>query len=88
MNYYRDSKAIATKKAIEFAKENDLNLTILEPVWVYGEREFHTGFYEYLKDVKNGLPVVPGCKKNKFHVVYAGDVADAFYLVYQKNDQG
>ncbi|MCK5075682.1 MAG: SDR family NAD(P)-dependent oxidoreductase [Calditrichia bacterium] len=90
MNYYRDSKAIATKEAVKFAKNKNINLTILEPVWVYGEREFNTGFYEYVKDVKNGLPFVPGLKKkkNKFHMVYAGDVARAYFLAYEKKLKG
>ena len=94
MNYYRDSKAIATKVAVKFAENKNINLTILEPVWVYGEREFNTGFYEYVKDVKNGLPFVPGLKKskknkkNKFHMIYAGDVARAYFLAYEKKLKG
>ena len=84
MNFYRDTKALAKKKAIEFAKEHDLNLTILEPVWVYGEREFNTGFYEYMKTAKAGVPFLPGSKKNKFHVIYAGDLAYAYFLAFQK----
>jgi len=59
LNYYRDTKAASTREAILFAKREGLNLTILEPVWVYGEREFHTGFFEYLKTAKAGLPFAP-----------------------------
>jgi nucleoside-diphosphate-sugar epimerase len=84
MNYYRDSKALATKEAIEFARKNDMSLTIIEPVWVYGENEFNTGFYEYLKVAKSGTPVMPGSKNNKFHVVYAKDLAKAYFLAYQQ----
>ncbi|MEL7564115.1 MAG: NAD-dependent epimerase/dehydratase family protein [Dehalobacterium sp.] len=82
MNYYRDTKALAKEKAIEFAHEWGLNLTILEPVWVYGEREFTTGFFDYLKTAKSGIPFLPGCKGNKFHVVYVKDLARAYYLAY------
>ncbi len=84
MNYYRDSKALAKKNTISFARYYNLNLTILEPVFVYGEREFNTGFYEYLKTVKSGIPFLPGSKKNKFHVVYAGDLARAYFLAFKK----
>jgi len=88
MNYYRDTKRIAKEKAIEFSRENGLLLTLIEPVWVYGEREFHTGFYEYLKAARDGLPLCMGSKKNKFHVVYARDLARAYYLAYKKKVEG
>jgi len=84
LNYYRDTKALAKKTALAFAAIHDLNLTILEPVWVYGERELNTGFYEYLKTAKSGIPLVPGTKYNNFHVIYAGDLARAYYLAYIK----
>ncbi len=85
LNYYRDTKALAKKEAIKFAKEHDLNLTIIEPVWVYGEREFNTGFYEYIKTAGTGIVFLPGSKKNKFHVVYAGDLARAYLAAYKKH---
>jgi len=83
MNYYRDTKALAKEKAILYAKEKGLNLTILEPAWIYGEREFNTGFYEYLKTAKD-MPFLPGSRKNKFHIVYAKDVARAYLLAYER----
>lgn len=88
LNYYRDTKALAKKEALAFAATYDLNLTILEPVWVYGERELNTGFYEYLKTAKAGIPFVPGAKHNKFHVIYAGDLARAYVLAYTKQLSG
>ena len=88
LNYYRDTKTIAKEFAIQFAQSHQLNLTVLEPVWVYGEREFHTGFFEYLKTVKSGIPFLPGSSKNKFHVIYAGDLARAYWLAYQKRLSG
>jgi nucleoside-diphosphate-sugar epimerase len=84
MNYYRDSKAIQTQAACQFAAANQINLTVIEPAWVYGEREFHTGFYEYLKAVQAGMRFSPGSKTNKFHVVYARDLALAYLAVYQQ----
>ncbi len=88
MNFYRDTKALAKKEALAFAATFDLNLTLLEPVWVYGERELNGGFYEYLKTAKAGIPLVPGAKQNKFHVIYAGDLARAYVLAYTKQLRG
>ncbi|KGK88223.1 NAD-dependent epimerase [Desulfosporosinus sp. HMP52] len=88
LNYYRDTKAMAKQEGLAFAEKHDLNLAILEPVWVYGEREFNTGFYEYLKTAKAGIPLVPGAKNNKFHVIYAGDLARAYFLAYKKQLTG
>lgn len=88
LNYYRDTKALAKKEAVKFAEKHGLQLTILEPVWVYGEREFNTGFYEYLKTASTGIPFLPGTKKNKFHVIYAGDLANAYYLAFKKQLAG
>ncbi|TYQ14564.1 UNVERIFIED_CONTAM: nucleoside-diphosphate-sugar epimerase [Acetivibrio alkalicellulosi] len=88
MNYYRNSKALAKEKAVAFAKENNQNVTIMEPVWVYGESEFNTGFYEYIKTASTGLPLFPGSKKNKFHVIYAKDLARAYLLAYEKKLEG
>jgi len=87
-NYYRDTKALATQIAVKYARENDLNLTILEPTWVYGEREFNTGFYEYVKTAKQGMPFMPGSKKNKLQVIYARDLARYYYQAYSKKLPG
>jgi len=84
MNHYRDTKALMTASAIEFAEKNGMNLTVMEPVWVYGENEFSSGFYEYLEAVSSGFPVMPGSRENLYHVVYAGDLAEAYYLAFKK----
>lgn len=88
MNYYRDTKALATQKAIAYAEEHGLNLTVIEPTWVYGEREFHTGFYEYIQTAKSGIPFFPGSSHNNFHVIYAKDLAEAYYQAYLKKPSG
>lgn len=88
LNFYRDTKAEANRRAIEYAKKNSMNLTIIDPAWVYGEREFHSGFYDFLKTVKSGLSLVPGSKRNKFHTIYVRDLAKIYYLAYQKRLQG
>jgi nucleoside-diphosphate-sugar epimerase len=83
MNHYRDSKRQAVEKAIAFAEAHAMTLTVLHPVWVYGEREFSSGFYEYLKAAQDGIPVAPGSPDNLFHVIYAGDLALAYHLAYR-----
>ena len=88
MNYYRDTKALSTKASIYFAKKNNLNLTIIEPAWVYGEREFNSGFFEYVKAVKKGMKFVPGSLNNNFSVIYAQDLAEAYFQVYKKQLNG
>jgi nucleoside-diphosphate-sugar epimerase len=88
MNHYRDTKALCTQKAIEYAENHGLNLIILEPVWVYGENEFSSGFYEYLKTVRSGMFLMPGSRTNTFHVIYAGDLARGYYLACTGNLEG
>jgi nucleoside-diphosphate-sugar epimerase len=83
MNHYRDSKREAVEKAIAFARTHAMSLTVLHPVWVYGERECSSGFYEYLKAVQDGIPAGMGSPDNLFHVIYAGDLAAAYHLVYR-----
>ena len=88
MNYYRDTKRIAKEKAIKYAKDNNLNVTFIEPVWVFGEGEFNTGFYEYLKTAKTKLSFLPGTENNNFHVIYVKDLARSYLLALQKKLKG
>jgi nucleoside-diphosphate-sugar epimerase len=87
-NHYRDSKAEATRQAMLFAAEHRINMTIIEPAWVYGEREFTTGFYAYIKTVEQGVRFLPGSLRNTFHVIYARDLARAYLLAWQKQLPG
>jgi nucleoside-diphosphate-sugar epimerase len=75
MNHYRLSKAVAEMLLIARAKQAGRRLTVIRPVWVFGPREFNAGPYEYCKTVKSGVPVMPGCDSNRFHTIYAGDLA-------------
>jgi nucleoside-diphosphate-sugar epimerase len=88
LNGYRDSKALATEKALAFAQSHNLNVTLLEPVWVFGEREFGTGFYAYVKAVQQGARFMPGSTRNCFHVIYARDLAKAYLLACQRKLPG
>jgi nucleoside-diphosphate-sugar epimerase len=88
MNHYRISKSMAVKETEAFARQHLLNVTVIHPVWVYGEREFSSGFYEYMMFVKLGMPCGPGSTKNLFHVVYARDMARAYQLAIEKAPVG
>lgn len=88
MNRYRWSKAEATRRAIVFADRNGIDLTVIEPVWVYGPREFYTGFYTYVRAVRDGAAFMPGSRHNLFHVVYAGDLARAYVAALRRRLPG
>jgi nucleoside-diphosphate-sugar epimerase len=88
LNWYRDTKAEATRRAMEYARTSGLDLTVIEPAWTYGEREFTTGFYSYVKSVKHGLLFAPGSRQNTFHVIYVRDLARAYLLAWQKKVPG
>jgi len=88
MNFYRISKSMAAKEIEEFAFRNNKNITVLHPVWVFGEREFSSGFYEYMQFVKSGMPLGPGSRNNLFHVVYVRDLARAYHLALQHAPTG
>jgi len=88
LNFYRESKAEATEKALEFGRKHDLPVTLLEPVWVYGEREFNTGFYSYVKAVQKGCRWMPGSPANTFQVIYARDLASAYVLAVRRRLPG
>jgi len=88
LNHYRVTKHMATKEAVQMAQDNHMNLMVLEPVWVYGEREFSSGFYEYMKVVSGKVPFFPGCKTNRFHVICVRDLVRAYFLTYEKRPTG
>jgi nucleoside-diphosphate-sugar epimerase len=88
MNYYRETKALGEKLALELARRYALELTVLRPVWIFGPREFHAGPYEYARTIAGGTPLFPGRRDNRFHVVYAGDVARAVQCVLDQKPSG
>ena len=88
MNYYRETKAQQEQESIKFCQDNDINLTVLRPVWVYGEREFHAGPYEFCKTVLSGVPVLPMGTDNRLHCVNVKDVARAVSLAIEKKQEG
>lgn len=88
MNYYRETKALGEQRAIALAKSFGRDLTVLRPVWIYGPREFHAGPYEYCRTILSGIPYLPGNRRNRFHVVYVGDVAKAVVRAVERQLPG
>lgn len=88
LNHYRDTKTLAIRLAVEIADRHGVNLTVIDPVWVYGEREFRSGFYEYLRTLRSGLPFFPGSRTNRFHTIYVRDLARLYHLAAQARLEG
>ncbi|NLF96335.1 MAG: NAD-dependent epimerase/dehydratase family protein [Candidatus Riflebacteria bacterium] len=88
MNHYRLSKAVSEMLLIARAKQTGRRLTVIRPVWVFGPREFNAGPYEYCKTVKGGMPLMPGCDSNRFHTIYAGDLANIVVKVSENIKDG
>ncbi|MBL7130241.1 MAG: NAD-dependent epimerase/dehydratase family protein [Candidatus Omnitrophica bacterium] len=88
MNHYRITKMLAEKSAIEFCRENQIDLTVIRPAWVYGPREFHAGPFYFCKSIIDGLVAAPIGESNRFHVVYVEDLIKAVVLAIEKDLSG
>lgn len=84
MNHYKVTKQLGEECVRKIHRDRAHQLMILRPVWIFGPREFHAGPYEYLKTVKDGVPVMPGNNHNLFHTVYVEDVAMACLMAADK----
>ncbi len=88
MNHYRNTKMLAEKETINFCQENNIDLTVVRPVWVYGPREFNAGPYIFCKSICEGNRFFPGTKNNKFHTIYVEDLAKITTRLTEKNLKG
>jgi nucleoside-diphosphate-sugar epimerase len=88
MNHYRCSKMEAERAAISFCLQKGINLTVLRPVWVYGPREFHSGPYYFCKYVSGNMRLLPGCRTNKFHVIYVKDLVKTITKILKNSPEG
>ena len=88
LNHYRLTKTIAEKEAILFSLENNINLTVIRPSWVYGPREFSSGPYIFCKALRAGLVFIPAGEKNRLSVIYVEDLAEAYLEAVKKNLAG
>lgn len=88
MNNYRYTKMVAESESIEYCRKNRMNITVIRPVWVYGPREFHAGPFEFCSAVSRGHRIMPMGKRNRFHVIFVKDLAQAVISAMEKNLPG
>ncbi|MBN1538643.1 MAG: NAD-dependent epimerase/dehydratase family protein, partial [Candidatus Thermoplasmatota archaeon] len=88
MNHYRETKCEGERLVREMCMDFPMKLTVARPVWLYGEREFHSGPFILTKMAAKGSRTIPGSPDTLFHTAYAGDVArDLAMLLDRKGDQ-
>lgn len=81
--YYSRSKIEAEKLVWDEFKKGGIELTVIRPAWIYGERDRATIARLY-DMVKQGRAKILGRGDNRLNVVYAGNIADACLLAVDK----
>lgn len=74
--YYSRSKIEAEKLAWEAHRAERIELTVIRPAWIYGERDRLTIARLY-RMLKTGRAKILGRGDNRLNVVYAGNIAEA-----------
>jgi nucleoside-diphosphate-sugar epimerase len=88
LGHYRESKTAGVRWAQVFAEKNGLALTILEPTWIYGPGEFHSGFYKYVKTIQEGMPLMPGSREAELPVIFVKDLVLAYIRAIENPQPG
>jgi nucleoside-diphosphate-sugar epimerase len=73
--YYSRSKIDAERIAWEAHKAGRIELTVIRPAWIYGERD-RTTIARLVKMVREGKAKILGRGDNRLNVVYAGNIAE------------
>ena len=74
--YYSRSKIAAERIAWEAYKAGRIELTVILPAWIYGERD-RTTIARLYRMIKAGQAKILGPGDNRLNVVYAGNIAEA-----------
>ncbi len=74
--YYSRSKIAAERIAWEAHKAGRIELTVIRPAWIYGERD-RTTIARLYRMIKAGQAKILGRGDNRLNVVYAGNIAEA-----------
>lgn len=74
--YYSRSKIAAERLAWEAHRAGRIELTVIRPAWIYGERDRVTIGRLY-QMIKQGRAKILGRGDNRLNVVYAGNIAEA-----------
>ncbi|NLI76363.1 MAG: NAD(P)-dependent oxidoreductase [Candidatus Riflebacteria bacterium] len=88
MNHYRLTKTLAEQAVMSKAEGRGIDLTVVRPVWVFGPREFHAGPFEYCQTVLSGVPLMPGSRRNRFHVIFVEDLARLVLTIAEHQPTG
>jgi nucleoside-diphosphate-sugar epimerase len=78
-DYYTLSKVLCEKDLWNLVADRGLNLTVIRPSWLYGERDRTTVARLYRKLRAGKVPLI-GKGDNPISAIYAGDVAGAAIL--------
>lgn len=74
--YYSRSKIAAEELVWEAHRQGRIELTVIRPAWIYGERDRATIDRLY-RMIKQGRAKILGRGDNRLNVVYAGNIAEA-----------
>ena len=74
--YYSKSKVAAERLAWEAHRAKRIEVTVIRPAWIYGERD-RTTIARLYRMVRNGQAKILGRGDNRLNVVYAGNIAEA-----------
>ena len=77
--YYSKSKVAAERLAWDAYKSGRIEVAIIRPAWIYGERD-RTTIARLYRMVTRGQAKIIGRGDNRLNVVYAGNVAEGAFL--------
>lgn len=74
--YYTRSKVEAERIVWEAGRAKKIEITVIRPAWIYGERD-RTTIARLYKMIRDGKAKILGGGDNRLNVVYAGNIAEA-----------
>lgn len=74
--YYSKSKVEAERRVWEAHRAGRIELTVIRPAWIYGERD-RTTIARLYRMIQQGQAKILGRGDNRLNVVYAGNIAEA-----------
>lgn len=83
--YYSRSKIEAERIAWDAHRAGRIELTVIRPAWIYGERDRATIGRLY-RMIKSGRAKILGRGDNRLNVVYAGNIAEAAVMAAGRAD--
>ncbi len=78
-SYYSRAKVEAEKLAWEYHKRGDVPVTVVNPSWLYGERD-RASMPRMIRAIKAGKAKIIGDGQNRLNLTYAGNEAEGCIL--------